>query len=223
MLNCSLHFRYFFFFLFIFLFYFLTLQYCIDILEVCCCHLVTESYLTLCDPLDCSPPGSSVSGILQARILEWVAISFSRGSSQPRDQTHVSCTVGGFFTSVPPGKPLRVQVVYTWLLDELLDKAIWKVALLTEPEQIHKVLGTAIVQMEKSSLLSLNQQVRGCSLFPPAGSASFWPRALSHFFRKSPNEMNSSWHVPGKASFSRASSLGSNRRTNEVSFKHQHF
>ena len=44
----------------------------------------------LCAHMDCSPPGSSVYGILQARILEWVAVFFSRGSSQPRDQTHVS-------------------------------------------------------------------------------------------------------------------------------------
>ena len=49
--------------------------------------LVTQSCPTLCNHVDCSPPGSSVHGILQARILEWVAISFSRGSSQPRDQT----------------------------------------------------------------------------------------------------------------------------------------
>ena len=47
--------------------------------------LVTQSCHTLCDPLVCSPPRSSVYGILQARILEWIAISFSRGSSQPRD------------------------------------------------------------------------------------------------------------------------------------------
>ena len=53
----------------------------------------------LCDPRDCSPPGSSVHGILQARILEWVAISFSRGSSPPRDQTWVSCTAGRCFTN----------------------------------------------------------------------------------------------------------------------------
>ena len=52
---------------------------------------------TLCDPVDCSPPVSSVHGILQARLLEWVAISFSRGSSQPRNQTQVSCTAGRFF------------------------------------------------------------------------------------------------------------------------------
>ena len=48
---------------------------------------VTQSCLTLCNPMDYNSPGSSVHGILQAKILEWVAISFSRGSSQPRDQT----------------------------------------------------------------------------------------------------------------------------------------
>ena len=46
---------------------------------------VAQSCPTLCDPMDCSPPGSSVHGIFQARVLEWVAISFSRGSSQPKD------------------------------------------------------------------------------------------------------------------------------------------
>ena len=59
---------------------------------------VTQSCLTLCDPMDCSLPGSSVRGIFQARVLEWVAISFSRGSSQPRDQTQVSCIAGRCFT-----------------------------------------------------------------------------------------------------------------------------
>ena len=55
--------------------------------------------------MDCSPPGSSIHGILQARILEWVTILFSRGSSRPRDQTCVSYIVGRFFTTEPPGKP----------------------------------------------------------------------------------------------------------------------
>ena len=53
---------------------------------------------TLCDPMDCSLPGFSVHGILQARILEWVTISFSRGSSRPRDRTRVSHIVGRCFT-----------------------------------------------------------------------------------------------------------------------------
>ena len=56
---------------------------------------------TLCDPMNCSPPGSSVHGILQARIQEWVAISFFRGSSQTRDRTHVSCIAGGFLSTEP--------------------------------------------------------------------------------------------------------------------------
>ena len=60
--------------------------------------LVTQSCLTLCDPMHCSPPGSSVHGLLQERTLEWVAIPFSRGSSQPGDRTWVSCIAGRFLT-----------------------------------------------------------------------------------------------------------------------------
>ena len=67
-------------------------------------RLVAQSCL-LCDPTDRSPPGSSAHGILQARRLEWVAISFSRGSSPPRDRTCISCLAGRFFTIEPPGKP----------------------------------------------------------------------------------------------------------------------
>ena len=59
---------------------------------------VAQSCPTLCNPMDCSLPGSSVHGILRARILEYAAIPFSRGFSQPRDQTQVSHIAGGFFT-----------------------------------------------------------------------------------------------------------------------------
>ena len=55
--------------------------------------------------MDCSPPVSSVHGISQSRVLEWVAISFSRGSFQLRNRTHISCIAGGFFTPEPLGKP----------------------------------------------------------------------------------------------------------------------
>ena len=65
---------------------------------MCVCVLVAQSCSTLCDPTDCGPPGFSVYGILQARMLEWIAIPFSRGTSQPRDQTLVSCIAGRFFT-----------------------------------------------------------------------------------------------------------------------------
>ena len=68
--------------------------------------LVTQLGPTLCDPIECSPPGSSVHGILQGRILEWVAISSSRGSSRPRDRTKVPCIEAGPLLSEPLGSPL---------------------------------------------------------------------------------------------------------------------
>ena len=58
------------------------------------CRWSRQSCLTLCDPVDCSPPSFSTHGIFQARVLEWVAIPFSRGSSPPRDQTQIFWTAG---------------------------------------------------------------------------------------------------------------------------------
>ena len=66
--------------------------------------MCAQSCPTLCDPTDCSPPGSSVREISQARMLEWVDNSFSRGSSHSRDRTCISCLTGGFFITEPPGK-----------------------------------------------------------------------------------------------------------------------
>ena len=68
-------------------------------LSVCVCMSVgiTQSCPTLCDPMDCSLPGSSVHGILQARTLKWIAIPFSGGSSWPKDRARVSCSAGRFF------------------------------------------------------------------------------------------------------------------------------
>ena len=62
------------------------------------CVLVAQSCTTLCESMDCSPQGFSVHGILQARLLEWVDMPFSRGSSQPRDRAQVSHIAGRFFT-----------------------------------------------------------------------------------------------------------------------------
>ena len=56
--------------------------------------LISKSRPTFCDPMDCSLPGSSVHGVSQTSILEWVAISFFRGTFRPKDQTHVSCLAG---------------------------------------------------------------------------------------------------------------------------------
>ena len=74
-----------------------------------------QSCLTLCGPMDCSPPGSSALGILQARILEWVALPSSRGPFRLRDGTHISRVSGigrWFFTTMPPEK----LTIYTKVL-----------------------------------------------------------------------------------------------------------
>ena len=76
---------------------------------------VVQSCPTLCDPIDCCLPGSSVHGIFQARVLEWVAISFSRGSSQPRDRTWISHIAGRhILPSEPQGSPgtTKALVIY---------------------------------------------------------------------------------------------------------------
>ena len=77
--------------------------------------LVTQSCLALCDPMDYSPPGSSIHGILQATILEWVSISYSRDlpnpGMEPRSLTSPALA-DGFFTTVPPGKPLVVITIF---------------------------------------------------------------------------------------------------------------
>ena len=70
---------------------------------------VAQSCPTLCGPTDCSLPGSSVHGILQASILEWGAIPFSRRPSQPRDRRQVSCIAGGFFTVWASREDLHVR------------------------------------------------------------------------------------------------------------------
>ena len=74
-----------------------------DSAEVCVLCLIALPCPALCNPMDCSPP-SSVRGILQAIILEWVAFPFSRGSPQPTDQTQVSHTAGRFFTNGATGE-----------------------------------------------------------------------------------------------------------------------
>ena len=71
---------------------------CQDTVCVCVCAQSLQLCPTLCDPMDCRPPGSFVHGIFQATVLEWFAISFSRESSRPRDRTQVSCIVDRRFT-----------------------------------------------------------------------------------------------------------------------------
>ena len=89
---------------------------------------VAQSCPTLPSPIDCSPPGSSVHGISQARILEQAAISSSRESSWSRNWTHICCTGRRFFTTEPPGKPLPQWHGWKskfWILSHLIFYSLW--------------------------------------------------------------------------------------------------
>ena len=85
---------------------------------------VTQSWPTLCNPMDCRPPGSSVHEIFQAWILEWVAISFSRGSSQPRDWNWVSRIVGRRYRKAPCSERLNkwksIGIFFVVAINEVL-------------------------------------------------------------------------------------------------------
>ena len=73
-----------------------------------CESKVAQSCLTLCDPMDCSPPGFSLHGILQARVLEWVAISFSRDLPDPGIEPGSPAFQADALTAEPPGKPFKL-------------------------------------------------------------------------------------------------------------------
>ena len=87
--------------------------------------LVAQLCPNLCDPIDCSPPGSSLHGILQARILEWVAIPFSRGPSWLRDWTRVSHTAGRSLPSEPPGETSTISRPKSVLLSCRVNTTWW--------------------------------------------------------------------------------------------------
>ena len=88
--------------------------------------------------MDCSPPGSSIYGILQATILEWVAISSSRRSFWPRDQTQVSCIIGRLFT-ISKGGDLKLKVWGPLLLSTIYHKDILYMVATIEKSLLHKV------------------------------------------------------------------------------------
>ena len=108
---------------------------------------VAQSHPTLCNPLDCSPPGSSVDGIFQARILEWVATSCSRASSCPRDWTHISCIFSlvslalaqGFFNIATPGKP-KGNSIYLLPMSQRLNDLKWQQCLLPMLQKLNDLI-----------------------------------------------------------------------------------
>ena len=118
--------------------------------------LVAQGCPILCNPTDCSPPGSSVHEILQARILEWVVIPFSRGSSQPWGQTWVSCITGRFFTiwatNFQYGKPVKWEVFW-WFSETLAVLTVF------EDQSFFFFLTLEISQWIQANLLQPSQKL----------------------------------------------------------------
>ena len=122
------------------------------------------SVVSLCDPMGCSLPGSSVHGILQARRLEWDAVSFSRGSSRPRNRTQVSCIAGRFFTNQATGEAPSL----------LKFMSIWSVTLSN-----HLILCRPLLLLPSISPASGSFAM---SQFFPSGGQSFGVSALNSVF-----------------------------------------
>ena len=122
--------------------------------------LVTQLCTTLCDPMDCSPPVSTVHEVLQASRLEWVAIPFSRGSSQPRDQTRVACFAGWFFYHLShQGSP-----ILGWVNQKTYLEAKWSRLCVSLDRSRNQLLCT---QAHWLAVRSMSHKPCGCSLAFP--------------------------------------------------------
>ena len=178
------------------------------------CTQLLQSRLTLCESMACSPIDSSVHGLLQARILELVTMSSSRGSSQPRDWTQISCifcSAGGFFTSEPSGKPLCIYI-YQFSSVQLLSRVL----LFSTPWIVARQVSLSITNSQSSLRLTSIESVMPSShlilcrplLFLPPIPPSIrvfsnesalhvrWPQYWSFSFRIIPSKK-----IPGLISF----------------------
>ena len=162
--------------------------------------LVAQSCLTLCDPMDCSPPGSSVHGILQARILEWVAIPFSMVSSRRRDRTQVSLIAGRFFTiwdtrEPPICKKTWLNFKYFPLRSFLTFQFEMISVLLTKRWGKFEIRRVSNWKREAGFQLNFSLRWRqfGNSLAPPSVSNTL-PRPGKHL-----RSDRSRWRIPGES------------------------
>ena len=134
------------------------------------CVLVAQLCPTLCYSMDCSPLGSSVHGFLQARVLEWVASSFSKGSSQPRDWTQGPTLKADSLLSEPPGKPQFSFLLYTnnlfhlWLAIHIYGIKIIDCFSPNTPQNVI-VIGTLIEFLVLPSSAELNRNFQSQKLF----------------------------------------------------------
>ena len=149
---------------------------------VCVCVLVIQSCSTLCDPLDCSPLGSFVHGILQARMMKWIAIPFSRGSSHPKIKSRSPKLQADPLLSEPPGKPLNYLGKWNSFLQHALSSRWgWEC-----PEPMSYSVPPKVEKNTKRYLQRSQPKVTGSPMLKPNHSninASF-PSKLYHEITK---------------------------------------
>ena len=140
-----------------------------------CCTLCFVAQLcpTLCDPVDCRPPGSSVHGTLQARALEWVAMPPSRGSSQPRDRTQVSHRIWQEdpLPSEPPGMPVNIGVGVLSLLQGMFP---------TQGSEVGSALGSPAWQADPSPAEPLGKPKQDLGPKSPGENVTLLSSYLDH-------------------------------------------
>ena len=135
--------------------------------------------VALCNPMDYSPPGSSVHRIFQTRILEWIAISFSRGSSQPRDRTQVSRIAGRFFTSWATGEALWNSENYkmkptsaSWMEVVIFFSLLQYTSYIIHPGALKNEWLPKLFEFREKSFPKIKP------VFPPAMTSTIWLRIL---------------------------------------------
>ena len=111
-----------------------------------------ESCLTLCSPVDCSPPGPTVHRVLQGKILAWTAISSSSGSFWPRDWTQVFCIAGGFLNTEPPEKPFAL---HNWKQTIFLKKIFSSIKLRNHPRKLCSLTLACLLSWDGDHILLL--------------------------------------------------------------------
>ena len=136
--------------------------------------------------MDCSPPGSSVHEIFQARILEWVAISFSRGSSQPRDQTQVSCSAGRSFTDGATREAPYVKHMLTEMKGKLVNLKVIRDC--NTPFSILNRWSRQKISKEPVKVSKTIEQINPTDIYWP-----FYPTAVEYIFISNTHRIFSSF------------------------------
>ena len=159
-------------------------------MNLCLCSSL-HSCLTLCDPVGCNPLGSSVHEIFPTRMLEWVAMPSSRGSSPPRDWTHISCMsciAGGFFTSESLGKPPEYGLlnlnIAAWLSQRASTRTLFCPPPHADTDALEILLSITTIQFLLFFSVNKDHGAQRTAVLSCAASLSPWMSLLGRLWMK---------------------------------------